>query len=240
MSPFDLFFKKKKKRHPILGRRQGEEGVLEDGARLLKEVISSCDGRGCYPIRMYSAKEIEEAIPQRWVLLLLRGNSRRPPNYHQGTAAYLDPDYVITRIVSEKTDVYSYGVVLYELFSGKAHKELIEVFNGKARGELNEKTCREFIELFSRMELREMNEIPVGLSDFIREEIDEKEMALKLILGNGLSMNVRQVEQAMACMELAGKCIKYNPDERPPMKDVTQQLLQIERAELSPQSSSSS
>ncbi|RWR79826.1 wall-associated receptor kinase-like protein 22 [Cinnamomum micranthum f. kanehirae] len=64
MSPFDLLFKKKKKRKSLLGKRQGEEGVLEDGARLLKEVIASCDGRGCYPIRMFSAKEIEEAIKE--------------------------------------------------------------------------------------------------------------------------------------------------------------------------------
>ncbi|KAJ8648727.1 hypothetical protein MRB53_001750 [Persea americana] len=66
MSPFAFLCNNKKKSigHALLGRRQGERGVLEDGARLLKEVISSCDGRGCYPVRMFSAKEIEEAIGQ--------------------------------------------------------------------------------------------------------------------------------------------------------------------------------
>lgn len=80
----------------------------------------------------------------------------------------------------------------------------------------------------------------VFYSRFLSRKKLQRKRRPKLILGNGLSMNVKQVEQAMACMELAGRCIKHNPDGRPPMKYVTQQLLQMERAELSSQSSSSS
>ncbi|KAJ8648726.1 hypothetical protein MRB53_001749 [Persea americana] len=130
MSPFDLLFKKK--RHPLLGRRQGEQGWLEDGARLLKEVISSCDGRGCYPIRMFSAKEIEQAIGQRF------------------------------------------------------HEEAF------------------FVEYEGNHEGRQI---------------------------------IIKVKQAMACMELAVRCKTNNRDERPAMKEVAQQLEQIERGELTLSSS---
>ncbi|RWR79844.1 non-functional pseudokinase ZED1-like protein [Cinnamomum micranthum f. kanehirae] len=340
MSPFDLLFnkKKKKKRHPLLGRRQGEEGWLEDGAQLLKEVISSCDGRGCYPIQMFSAKEIEQAIgecfhidahyidyegthedrqiiikvyriqnrqmafneiatltqikhanvakllgccfemeqpiliyekvpfimrnrlrqantssssPISWehrlriaieiayaITYLHTANSRpivireikssnilldehyKPKLFDFslsitiplgetqvetsviGTTGYVDPQYAMKGIVSEKTDVYSYGLVLLELLSGKRPYVAIDMDMGPP------------------------------LHKFINNASTEKEERLELILLNGLSMDVRQVEQAMACMEVAVGCTSENPAERPAMKEVTQQLMQIERGEL--------
>eukprot|EP00268_Persea_americana_P022038 TRINITY_DN2192_c0_g1_i3.p1 TRINITY_DN2192_c0_g1~~TRINITY_DN2192_c0_g1_i3.p1 ORF type:complete len:392 (+),score=45.66 TRINITY_DN2192_c0_g1_i3:1067-2242(+) len=342
MSPFDLLFKKKKKkRHPLLGRRQGEQGWLEDGARLLKEVISSCDGRGCYPVQMFSAKEIEEAIGQPYqtqgfyndyegthedrqiiikvyrieerelafneiatvtqikhanvakllgcclemeqpiliyekVPFMLRNCIRQVnpssliswehrlriaveiayaitylhigasrPIVHRGITScnilldehckpklcdfslsitipfgethvklnrivgmygYMDPDCLNTSTVSEKSDVYSYGVLLLELLSGM--RPFVPEDDG---------TTKDMVPL---------------LYEFIRKESTEKEERLDLILHNGLSMDVRQVEQAMACIQVAVGCTSRNPDERPEMKEVAQQLEQIERGEL--------
>lgn len=66
----------------------------------------------------------------------------------------------------------------------------------------------------------------------------EKDEITPLILENGLLMDTRQVEQWMACLEFACRCSDPKPDQRPTVKDGTQQLRQIERAELPPSSSS--
>ncbi|GER42184.1 kinase family protein [Striga asiatica] len=48
----------------------------------------------------------------------------------RGTPGYLDPEYVMTNELTEKSDVYSYGVVLLELVTGKRavqdNKNLVE------------------------------------------------------------------------------------------------------------------
>ncbi|RWR79849.1 wall-associated receptor kinase 3-like protein [Cinnamomum micranthum f. kanehirae] len=70
-----------------------------------------------------------------------------------GTSGYIDPECFSTATVSEKSDVYSYGVVLLELLYGKKQRELHEGVLG------------------------------VPSWDFDVTEIREKEKGLKLILG---------------------------------------------------------
>nr|BBF89175.1 putative CRK5 (CYSTEINE-RICH RLK5); kinase [Oryza barthii] len=48
----------------------------------------------------------------------------------RGTWGYADPEYVATGVISEKTDVYSFGIVLLEIISGKL---CVSGYNVKSR-----------------------------------------------------------------------------------------------------------
>ena len=51
-------------------------------------------------------------------------------NFFPSVSGYADPEYVATGIISEKADVYGFGIVLLEIISGK----LIQSYNLKVKG----------------------------------------------------------------------------------------------------------
>ncbi|XXG44571.1 hypothetical protein AAC387_Pa01g4335 [Persea americana] len=116
-----------------------------------------------------------------------------------GTVGSIDPHYSSTGRLTEKCDVYSFGVLLLELLTGKKTVERRDT--GEDGGFL--------------------------LVDFVISSI--KENQLHLIFESSI-LKDSNMEQLMACAELAMKCIRWKPDERPTMKEVAQELRQIKKS----------
>lgn len=115
-----------------------------------------------------------------------------------GTLGSIDPDYSSTGQVTEKCDVYSFGVLLLELLTGKKTYEWSET--GEDGG---------FV-----------------LVDYVISSMKENQLHL---IFEPCILKERNMEQLMACAELAMKCIQWKPDERPTMKEAAQELRQIKR-----------
>lgn len=65
----------------------------------------------------------------------------------RGTYGYLDPEYVSTRSFTKKSDVYSYGVLLFELIAGRnpqqglmEYVELVSLSSNSSQASISEDT----------------------------------------------------------------------------------------------------
>ncbi|KAF8391971.1 hypothetical protein HHK36_022311 [Tetracentron sinense] len=107
-----------------------------------------------------------------------------------GTCGYTDPESLHTRRYTEKSDVYNFGVVLFEILTGKMVSKIVQEVNGVTNCDFlsagdNEDDIREYLKI-------------------------------NIVKGN--------TEQLMACTELAFRCIKMNPEERPLMMEAAKEL----------------
>ncbi|KAF8391917.1 hypothetical protein HHK36_022257 [Tetracentron sinense] len=111
------------------------------------------------------------------------------------------------RRFTEKSDVYSFGVLLFEILTGKRVSDILKEACGLwVCGQVE----NSWQEPNSEVLLAEDNE----------EDI-RAYLKAKILTGN--------TEQLMACAELAIRCVKLNPDERPSMMEAAKDLRRIRR-----------
>ncbi len=121
------------------------------------------------------------------------------PTYNiKGTRGYIDPQYCMIGEFSAKNDVYSYGVVLLELVTGKRvieeNMNLVE-------------WCREF--LCSDLDLW-----PLLLPKMVDAKINP-------------GSKLMPQQQLLAVVQLAMACVEYDQDRRPDMREVVRRLYDI-------------
>lgn len=115
-----------------------------------------------------------------------------------GTQGYIAPEYLSDGIVSTRMDVFSFGVVLLELVSGR--EAMDEEENGK-------------VLWLSAVRVFEGVSDEVEKTKLVREWMDES------LLGDTISM-----ESVVNVMNLAIACFHKDPSKRPSMVDIVYSL----------------
>ncbi|KAL2512036.1 Protein kinase superfamily protein [Abeliophyllum distichum] len=117
----------------------------------------------------------------------------------RGTFGYLDPAYLVSNIVTQKTDVYSFGVLLLQLLTGRK------------------------VWLVNQFWSSNIFEFLINI--IVTAELDG--LVDPRILGEG--GGVEQMEQIQAYLHLALRCVLHDQEDRPFIVDVAKELRKIER-----------
>ncbi|XP_071687836.1 LRR receptor kinase SERK2-like [Rutidosis leptorrhynchoides] len=120
-----------------------------------------------------------------------------------GTDVYLDPEYSKTGKLKKQSDIYSFGVVLFEIFSGTlAHEKFYTDENNKGLAAVARKR-------FSEGTLMEI------VDPKVMEEAEERCFGLKV------GANRESLE---AFLNIAIQCLAETQVERPKLTDITKEL----------------
>ncbi|KAJ9676273.1 hypothetical protein PVL29_025005 [Vitis rotundifolia] len=123
-----------------------------------------------------------------------------------GTVGYLAPEVLRLCVYSEKSDVFGFGLLLFDLLTGKDYRELV-VSKG-SMDDLKEDYLMDCIQSYIRNH---------GINGIVDPTI--------LAEGGGVPHH----HQFQAVFRLILKCRRMNADERPIMLDVAKQLRRIQR-----------
>ncbi|WCJ39655.1 Leucine-rich repeat protein kinase family protein [Euphorbia peplus] len=114
-----------------------------------------------------------------------------------GTPGYLDPEYYVTNRLSEKSDVYSYGVVLLEIITGRS--VIIKTDSGDER---------------------------IHISQFVNDMVENGDIESILdprVVAGKVNVDVNSVWKVV---ELAMACLSKSAGQRPTMNQLVTQLNQ--------------
>jgi serine/threonine protein kinase len=136
------------------------------------------------------------------------GETHVVTNLLSGALGFICPSYFTTHMVTEKTDVYSFGMVLFGLLTGRRPVDYAQEYEDESLGEESED---------------EYQPLKVYLSDHAMNEIVDPAI---LAEEGGASLE----QQLQAVWQLGLTCIEDDPEIRPTMVDVTKELRRIERS----------
>ncbi|KAG6534023.1 hypothetical protein ZIOFF_007904 [Zingiber officinale] len=131
----------------------------------------------------------------------------------KGTIGYVAPEYGMTTKVSAKGDVYSFGILLLEMFTGKGPTS---------------DTFKEGINLHKFVEMALPTRIAEIIDPYLLMEIEESS-------GTDVSTNeskMRMLECSTSVLRVGILCSKESPKDRPRMEDAMNELINIKDAFL--------
>ncbi|MQM07425.1 hypothetical protein Taro_040261 [Colocasia esculenta] len=145
---------------------------------------------------------------------------------YRGSVSYLDPEYVTTGTVTEKVDVYAFGVLLLELMTGTSlfSSSYEPLFNMRASLEGLRDPLLPHVEPVRTF-------LPEGEDSAKLYQLAVEEVCLeKLVADASTALQGSaggNAEQVRALAQLALKCAGPKMQERPAMKEVAKELKRI-------------
>nr|ABA91378.1 D-mannose binding lectin family protein, expressed [Oryza sativa Japonica Group] len=139
--------------------------------------------------------------------LLSRSGSNQNVSRARGTIGYIAPEWISGLPITAKVDVYSYGVVLLELVSGRRVFDLIV---GEDKTKVHE-MLKKFIKMIC---YRLDNEKSLWLAEFVDFRVGDEFNYL----------------QAKTLVKLAVSCLEEDRKKRPTMESIVESLLSVDLA----------
>ncbi|XP_024514808.1 leucine-rich repeat receptor-like serine/threonine-protein kinase BAM2 [Selaginella moellendorffii] len=114
-----------------------------------------------------------------------------------GSYGYIAPEYAYTLKVSEKADIFSFGVVLLELITGRKPTE------------------------------QEFRDSGLGIVKWVKKVMDEAKDGVLSIVDSTLRSSQLPVHEVTSLVGVALICCEEYPSDRPTMRDVVQMLVDV-------------
>ncbi|XP_049387401.1 serine/threonine-protein kinase ZRK1-like [Solanum stenotomum] len=154
-----------------------------------------------------------------------------------GRIGYLDPEYLQQCIITQKTDVYSFGILLFQLLTGKDmnsisrradftnSKERID-FEEDAKSNTEEGSAMNRLDSIILEETIDFKNLPINFVDRYIKEDNVMDIADPIILEeHGIEIQ----QQLEDYLDLVKKCTADKGDDRPYMIHVARELIRIEK-----------
>uniref|UniRef100_A0A0D3AZ02 Serine-threonine/tyrosine-protein kinase catalytic domain-containing protein n=1 Tax=Brassica oleracea var. oleracea TaxID=109376 RepID=A0A0D3AZ02_BRAOL len=204
------WWKKKKSRAVV--KEQTWDRDQWRGEKILEALIQCCDGKP-NPIKFFTADQILKATQKHfckykngvaklndlsYCVSIPKGETHVKLTWAGKDYDYMDDDYIFNRVVSEKTDVFGFGVFMQKLLTGEEN----------------------FEELCGWKNWREKNKFPKWLSTYMGEG------RMNEIVDPKMSVVLEEEERCLmeAFLVLSERCIGLR-GEVPKMVEVAKELI---------------
>ncbi|KAM0968347.1 hypothetical protein ACFX2A_017011 [Malus domestica] len=131
----------------------------------------------------------------------------------RGTRGYIAPEWVYNLPITSKVDVYSYGIVVLEMVTGKNPMMGGDAFDGEQRRLIS----------WMREKVNGTSSIKLQIEEIIDSSFEGE----------------YDVEKVEVLLKVALHCVEEDKDDRPTMRQVVEMLLHLDKDSISPPPSSS-
>ncbi|KAL3334881.1 hypothetical protein AABB24_031216 [Solanum stoloniferum] len=135
-----------------------------------------------------------------------------------GTIGSMAPEYAVWGIISQKTDVFSFGILLFQLLTGKKVDDIMH-----SKSNIEEDNAMDRLNYAILDEIINSKNLPTNMVDHYIKEGNVVDPAI--FEEHGIEIQ----QQLKDYLNLAGKCTAMKGDDRPYMIHVARELCRIEK-----------